>query len=65
MLQTAGYDVVSTELVKHGFGQSNRDFLAERAPPLLLGELTHSGHAEHLHPYLSGHWVGNAGWRSQ
>ena len=64
MLQAAGYDVVSTELVEHGFGQSNRDFLAERAP-LLLGELTHSGRAEHLHPDPSGHRVANAGWRSQ
>jgi hypothetical protein len=31
-LTTAGYDVVSTDLVDYGFGMPERDFLAEREP---------------------------------
>lgn len=32
VLQTAGHDVVSTDLVAYGYGQGGRDFLAEREP---------------------------------
>lgn len=32
VLVDAGYDVVSTDLVKYGYGEANRDFLAETRP---------------------------------